>query len=117
MDVISMVIAWGLEMNKPIDEVQYVAKTLFMDDMLGGLDFILDWSVLGMGVDLADCFELEDENQKFGYVPFLRWRVKTDKPSLFRAAMEAWGNMLEVILKHQGGTSHAESEWATFPRG
>ena len=42
LDIISMVIAWGLELSKPVDEVRFVEKTLFTEDMLGGLDFILD---------------------------------------------------------------------------
>ena len=112
-----MVIAWGLELSKPMDEVHFVAKFFFVEDMLGGLDFILDWSVPGMGADLAECFEQEDENWQFGYVPFLRWCAKDDKPSLFKVAMEAWEKMMEEIFKHKGGSSQAGSEWVIFPCG
>ena len=63
-----------------------------------------------MGADLAEFFEQEDANQQFGYVPFLRWRAKADKPSLFKVSMEAWEKIMEEIFKHEGGSSQAGSE-------
>ena len=41
LDIIAMVIAWGLDLNKMIEEVRYVEKMLFVEDMLGGSDYIL----------------------------------------------------------------------------
>ncbi len=63
LDVIAMVVAWGLELNNPIEEVRYVAKTLFAEDMLRGLDSMLDWSIPGIGLDFVECFEDEDEGK------------------------------------------------------
>ena len=112
-----MVIAWGLELNKSVDEVCYVAKTLFAEDMLGGLDYILDWSVPGIEADLVECFEQKDEGRQFGYVLFLRWRAKANKPSLYKVAIDAWEMMLAETHKNEGGTSQPWNEWATFPGG
>lgn len=67
-----------------------MVKMLFLDDMLGSLDYILDWSVPIIGADLAECFEQEDEGQRFGYILFLRWKVKVDKTSLYKVAKDVW---------------------------
>ena len=75
-----MVVAWGLELNKSTKEVRYVAKTLFAEDMLVGLDSILEWSVPGIGSDFVECFEDEDEGRQFGYILFLRWKVRLISP-------------------------------------
>lgn len=36
------------------------------EDMLGGLDSILEWSILGISSDLSECFEDEDEGRRYG---------------------------------------------------
>lgn len=54
--------------------------------MLDKLDSIMEWAILGVGVDLSECFEDEDEGRRFGYIMFLRWRVKVDKPLMFQNA-------------------------------
>ena len=100
-----MVVAWGIEINKPVDEVWYAVKALFIDDMLGGLYHILDWSVPRVGVDIVECFEMEDANQTFGYVPFLRWKAKADKPTLFKEVKDAWDRMWEEIIQVESGVS------------
>ena len=70
-----MVVAWGLELKNPIEEVGYVVRALFAKDIMGGLDSILEWSILGIGSDFVVCFKDEDEGRRYGYVPFLWWKV------------------------------------------
>ena len=63
LDVIAMVVALGLELNNTTKEVGYVARSLFEEDMLGGLDSILEWYVPSIGLDFTKCFEDEDEGR------------------------------------------------------
>ena len=110
-----MVVAWGLELNNPIKEVRYEARTLFAKDMLGGLNYILNWSVPSIGLDLFECFEEEDEGKRYGYIPFLRWKVQVDKPSLYKAMKDAWDKMWEELSKIEDGMKLSGEEWTTFP--
>ena len=115
LDVIVMVVAWGLELSNPIEEVGYVARSLFVEDMLGGLDSILEWSIPGIGSDLSECFEDEDEGMCYGYIPFLRWRAKVDKPSLYKVAKDSWENLQEELNQVVGKDAQSTNEWANFP--
>ena len=48
LDVISIFIAWGLELNNDTHVVERVIQVLFDDDLLGTLSLILEWSIPSM---------------------------------------------------------------------
>lgn len=78
-----MVVAWGLELNVSMEEVDFMMQSLFDNNLLSGLDSILEWSVSGIGFDFSECFKDENKGRWFGYIPFLRWEAKVDKISLY----------------------------------
>ena len=59
---------------------------LLNDDMMGSLELILEWAILGIGIDITECFEEEDDSHQYGLVPFLQWSAKVDKLLMFQAA-------------------------------
>ena len=85
-----MIVAWGLEMGNATKEVRYIIKSLFDENMLGGLESILEWSVPRAGYNFFECFEDEDKGRWFGYITFLRWKARIDKQSLYHEAFVAW---------------------------
>ena len=58
--------------------------------MLGGLDSILNWVILGVGMKVEDYFKVENDNHHYGLIPFLRWGANADKIELYWEALEAW---------------------------
>ena len=40
-----------------------MVNSLFDDEMLGGLDLVLDWAILSVGTEVEDCFEVDNENR------------------------------------------------------
>ena len=94
----------------------YVARSLFEEYMLGGLDSILECSIPGIELNFIEFFEGKDERRRYGYIPFLRWKAKADKPSLYKAAKEAWEKLQVELIRAEGGEDKPKTEWVNFPR-
>ena len=58
MDIVTIVMAWGLEISFPIEEVEWVVKNPFPKDLLGQIESFLWWLI---GVYKELCTEQEKQ--------------------------------------------------------
>ena len=42
MDIAAIIMAWGLEITSPVKEVEWVMKNLFPDDLIVGMESLLE---------------------------------------------------------------------------
>lgn len=56
MDVVTMVMAWGLELGDSTKNAAWVVRTILDDEWLVGLNSILEWVIPGAGFDVSECF-------------------------------------------------------------
>lgn len=71
VDIAVIVMAWGLEIACLVEEVEWVMKILFLEDLIVGIDSLLEWPWPGKGFDYRECYENIEEGRKLGRVIFL----------------------------------------------
>lgn len=79
LDIISMVIAYGLEIGENIDTVKWAKTSIFDEAMLEVLNSILEWTVPGVGFDYSEGFVDAKDANEFDLVSFVHWIGKVDK--------------------------------------
>lgn len=118
LDIISMVIAWGLEIGDDIETVKWAATSLFDDDFIEGLDSILEWVVPGVGFDYSEGFEEAKDTDVFGIVSFVRWIGKVDKKAYVLERAWAWDKLKGIILSHEREDNELTWAWPkVIPKG
>lgn len=73
MDIVTMVVAWGLELGDTTNNVQWVVRSIVEDEWLLGLNSVLEWAIPGAGFDVNEGFEDPVLAELHGLVPFMRW--------------------------------------------
>lgn len=68
MEMYSLIPAWGLEFEDTVDKVQQVLKELIVEEYLDGLEYVLEWVVSGVGINISECM-VEPGNP----IPFVHW--------------------------------------------
>ena len=63
IDIVAMIMAWGLELDFPLEEVEWVMKMLFLVDLIFEVESLLEWAWPGHGFDYSECFENEEEGK------------------------------------------------------
>ena len=71
VDIAAIVMAWGLEIERPIEEVEWVMRNFFQDDLSVGMESLLERAWPGKGFDYSECFEDYEEGLKKGRYGFL----------------------------------------------
>jgi len=71
IDIVSMALAWGLQLEDEEDTVKWV-MTSFDEEILLGMDSILEWAVPGLGSDISKCYKDEGDAKQYGLIPFIR---------------------------------------------
>lgn len=118
LDIISMVIAWGLESGDNTDTIKWAVTSIFEDAMLEGLDSILEWAVPGVGFDYLEGFVEAKDADEFGIVSFVRWIGKVDKEAYVLERARAWENVKRIILRHEKEDIELTRAWPeAFPKG
>lgn len=57
MDVVTMVVAWGLELGDSIENVEWVVWAILDYEWLVGLNSSLEWAIPGADFYFSECFE------------------------------------------------------------
>lgn len=52
---------------------------LFYDDLIVGLDSLLEWAYPGFGFDYSECYEDLEGASIMCFVPFLRWSARVNQ--------------------------------------
>lgn len=118
LDIISMIIAWGLEIGEDIEMVKWAITLIFEDEMLEGLDSILEWVVLGVGLDYSEGFEDVRDADEFGTVSFISLVGKVDKEAYVLERAQASERLKGIILHHEREDNELTRAWLKeIPRG
>ncbi|XP_057861159.2 uncharacterized protein LOC131069670 [Cryptomeria japonica] len=67
MDVFSLIMAWGLELEETTATVRRVMQTIGHDDFLVGMDSLLQWAELGVGFDAREGLETDANGGNVGF--------------------------------------------------
>ena len=62
-----------MDIARPIEVVEWVTKSLFHDDLIVGIDSLLEWAWSGQGFDHSECFENIEEGRARGKFGFVWW--------------------------------------------
>lgn len=54
MDVYSLILAWGLDLEKFVEPVRQVTEAIVPEDYHLGMESILEWVVPGVGFDVCE---------------------------------------------------------------
>lgn len=77
--------AWALEFEDTVEKVWHILKELIVEEYLDGLESILDWVILGVGIDVS-----EGETEQVNPIPFLCWPEDEVKDSCRVATWRGW---------------------------
>lgn len=100
-DIASMLFAWGMELNEEVEIVKWVVRSLFEEELLGKLESLVEWVVLGKGYDVSKGIEDMDEATKEGMILFVRWRRLVDRDEYKLTILTAWENLKFLLCQQE----------------
>lgn len=65
--------AWGLDLGESIEVVKKVMKALVYKDYLKNMDSLLEWMILGVGMDINEGIEGKEDEEIVKCVAFVKW--------------------------------------------
>lgn len=73
MDIYSLIMAWGLDLGESIELVKKVMKTLVYEDYLEDMNSLLEWATPGVGMDISEGIDNDEEEETEKCIPFVKW--------------------------------------------
>lgn len=106
MDVVTMLVVWGLELGDSIENVEWVVRAILDDEWLVGLNSILEWAIPGEGFDVSECFLDQQMVDLHELVHFMQWSTDFNRVKRRAEAVLAWDslkNFLQQRMDAGGG--------------
>lgn len=75
-------------------------NSLFEQDLIFGMDFILEWAHSGHEFDFGECFESQIIVEELGFVPFLQWPNMVNQRLYLSHICAEWSSLVEAIRTH-----------------
>lgn len=108
VDVVTMVLAWGLELGERKDVLVEVLRLCVEDDWLGGLMELLQMTMSGVGFNVGEGLDINGIQELRELVPYMRWPFGLDRDERRAEAMIAWDS-LKLFLKEKMVASRGDS--------
>lgn len=98
MDVYSLIMVWGLDVGEPVEVVKKMMETIVHSDYLNDMDLILEWAILGVGIDVRECFA-EASHERFRKpLSFIQWPTNCGREHCWAEAKQGW-KALKIFMQ------------------
>lgn len=85
-------------MGESIEVVKKVMKALVHENYLEGMGSLLEWEILGVGMDISEGIESEEDEEIEKCVPFVKWPEGKHKAKWREGVAHGW-EALKLIVE------------------
>ena len=96
MDIVAMIMAWGLQVGEHEQVVGWVMRELFEEELISNMDALLEWAHPGWAFDFSEGYEDEEEGREKGVFPFVNWPYKQLDRMLTQKSITGLGTLLKM---------------------
>lgn len=93
--------AWGLEVGENVETVRFVMISLFLNVLIDGPNFLLEYAQQGKGFDNSNYFVNKIEIENNCVFPFVRWPMAIDIEIYKKDIKNQWVNLCKEIRQYK----------------